>query len=318
MPTFTRSAMNPNGSYQADGMDQSDQANFNLANQRNQQSVMAQIAMAQLRSGDARFAAERSDNMGMAGINALSSMNGQNLNHQDRLAELQASANRDKAEIGYKTGRDAASNQRYQQEWDAGTAARNAQNGMFTAQGDLAKAQLGAQVDEANRRKIAMGLLANPGTASTSPLGGALQPEVEDQYRRDLTAMTPADAGTERAKGYSASRDVASSHPDFLAKVSKLRNLVGIATNNGSGGDWWKTRVSGLDGQDLGGIDQSIDEAASFLTQRGWKPDAARQKVLDSLNGQDGKFTAPVGSGVFGTNEAVISLKKHLGIPVGN
>ena len=90
MPTFSRSALNPNGSFEADGMDASDQANFNMQNQRQQQSMMAQLALAQLRSGDARFAAERSDNMGMAGMNALSSINGQNIGHQDRMAEMQS------------------------------------------------------------------------------------------------------------------------------------------------------------------------------------------------------------------------------------
>lgn len=160
MPTFTSSAMNPNGSYVADGMDASDAANFNLQNQRQQQSIMAQLALAQLRSGDARYAAERSDNMGMAGINALSSINGQNIGHQDRMAELQATANRDKAQFGYMQGRDTMADKRHQQEWEYGTdPTKNPmladQQSMNKSQTQLALAQLQELQDRQGRAKVA-------------------------------------------------------------------------------------------------------------------------------------------------------------------
>lgn len=323
MPTFTRSAMNPNGSYVSDGMDASDEANFNLSNQRNQQNMMAQLALAQLRSGDARFAAERSDNMGMAGMNALSSINGQNIGHQDRMAELQASANRDKAEIGYRTSHDTMLDNRYQDEFKAGKAGREFQDTMYQNQGLLAGAQAKALGIESARKEAAMKALdGTPQTNSASPMGGALNPEIENQFRRDAATMDLPQAQTERAKAYANARDMATSHPDYLAKVAQLRRMVTSKTDNTQMGDWGsnylKTRVTGLNPDDLTGIDNAIDQASSFLVQRGMKPDAAREQVMQSLQGRDGKFIAPVGSGVFGTNESVISLKRHLGLPIGD
>ena len=172
MPTFTTSAMHPNGAYVADGMDQSDEANFNLANQRNQQSMMAQLALAQLRSGDARYAAERSDNMGMAGINALSTINGQNIGHQDRMAEMQATANRDKAQFGYLQGRDAMADKRHQQEWEYGTDPTK--NAMLADQQAMNKSQTGlalAQLKELSDRQARANTAQNgavPYTAKTT------------------------------------------------------------------------------------------------------------------------------------------------------
>lgn len=319
MPNFTSSAMNPNGSYIADGMDASDEANFNLRNQRNQQSMMAQLALAQLRSGDARYAAERSDNMGMAGINALSTINGQNIGHQDRMAEMQASANRDNAQFGYQIGHDKMLQKRYDDEFTAGAAGRQFQDTMYKNQGDLAGIQAGSIKAELARKKLAMeSLTGTPQANATAPMGGALQPEIEDQYRRDLANMDPSQAQTERAKAYVNSREMAASHPDYLAKVAQLRRTITSKTDNTDWNNWGQTRFNGLDTKDLTGIDDAIDSAASFLSQRGWKPDAAKEQVIKALQGQDGKFVAPVGSGVFGTNESVISLKRHLGIPLGD
>ena len=159
--------MNPNGSYVGDGMDQSDEANFNLANQRNQQNMMAQLALAQLRSGDARYAAERSDNMGMAGINALSSMNGQNLNHQDRLAELQAAANRDKAQFGYLAGHDTAAQNQWQQRFDLDKNDISNRQQLEGAQKDLALKQIAAMTAQEGRAQAAQNG-AVPYTAKTT------------------------------------------------------------------------------------------------------------------------------------------------------
>ena len=160
MPNFTSSAMNPNGSYVSDGMDASDEANFNLRNQRQQQSMMAQLALAQLRSGDARYAAERSDNMGMAGLNVLSSINGQNMQRDERRADRQASAARDQAEFGYRTGRDTMADKRHQQEWEYSTdPTKNPmladQQTMNKSQTQLALAQLKELSDRQARADMA-------------------------------------------------------------------------------------------------------------------------------------------------------------------
>lgn len=57
MAQLVRSAFNQGGTWQGDGLDQGDAAQFNRGNQ----NLMAQLALAQLQSGDARFGAERQD-----------------------------------------------------------------------------------------------------------------------------------------------------------------------------------------------------------------------------------------------------------------
>lgn len=67
MPTFSRSALNPNGSLQADPMDQIELANRQFGAQQNQSDLMAQLALKRLANEDSHFNAELSDRQSARG-----------------------------------------------------------------------------------------------------------------------------------------------------------------------------------------------------------------------------------------------------------
>lgn len=117
MAQLVRSAFNRGGNWQSDGLDQGDAARFQRAGQNQDNDLMRQLALAQLQSGDARFAASREDanNESAARYGFMGKQMDQNalFHNQDRAD----SAAERTADIGYRTGRDKAADDRYNAEW---------------------------------------------------------------------------------------------------------------------------------------------------------------------------------------------------------
>lgn len=297
MPTFSRSALNPNGSFEADGMDASDQANFNMQNQRQQQSMMAQLALAQLRSGDARFAAERSDNMGMAGINALTSINGQNIGHQDRMAEMQASANRDRAEIGYRTGRDTMLDNRYQNDWKAGQANRDVDAAKAEIFLNTIKAGGGAPIEEAKRGAAAEA--ANTNADPTAIVGHPLDTDELAHFNSVLNTVHRGNRGAAAndTKEWTQGRSGATAKQLAVSLSSAAADAASRASNHG----YFSEQTSGGDIARIQTMHQKLLEA---LTRSGLPPDEAAQQADDAIRNAPGVAEA-MSAGYFSHGQGV-------------
>jgi hypothetical protein len=266
MPTFTRSAMNPNGSYVSDGMDASDAANFNLQNQRQQQSIMAQLALAQLRSGDARYAAERSDNMGMAGLNTLAALHGQNLQRDMHNQDLGFQGQALDKQYGF-LGKNADLEQsRWQagQDWQKKIYDEGA--GPRSTQAQLATAQLQELLDRQNRAKAAQA-------------GGSPYAAKTEAGRTAAQSASLSGAGIGEQGIAARSADI----PELQGSADLAAQGVGsdldVLERKAASIKPWKT----VDANDIEAVKQKLFQLQQQYVEAGYRPADAKLKAQNLL-----------------------------------
>lgn len=264
MPTFVKSANNPNGTWQADGMDQAEQANRQYGAQQGALGLQAQLAMAQLKSEDARYGAglQAQGNaltaqvgLGHDQLGLQRDLAGQNfsfLNSQDQRAD----AYRNKM-FDYSTSIDPTKN-------PLGAA----QAGMYGAQSKMAQFELDRQMKEEARKAQAQ-------TAAVPADNSPVAPDIDAQYKSDLATLTPAEAVARRAS---------SVHQRDTETAGALGDSLGTSAQKFSDKD---NATFGWDPTDTErqNLESQFTQALAAYRKIGLPPDAAVAKARSLLIG---------------------------------
>ena len=298
MPTFVKSAMNPNGSYQADPFDQADMNNRN-------QSLMAQLALAQLRSGDARFGAERADRAQALGAEMGYRNNELGMRGKWHDQDFNASQNALAKEYGYKDKLIDRDENHFNLSREDSAPERE----YYKLQADIARKTLAAGGDatatEAGGRAAQV---KSDYTADPSVLG-ALSPAEQvifDNAKRNAGGNAAAGIGAVKAHRFVTSGKLAE------GDTGELANKISDATPRA--GAWFGESANDTD---IEGIKQTYDKLVKHLSDSGLPPEEASQQAkqrLMSIPQYKDIMSGAHGSQIFGSNSWKKKLAERLGL----
>ena len=266
MPTFTRSVLNPNGTYQSDAMDQVEQWNANRGDQWSRYA----LDMLQKQKSDARQ---------QAGDDWRKDVALQQLGLQ---RDQWGGSRQDAAkQFEYMTGRDAAADARWQKEWaersadaqqaradraiDYGMRKEEAESNksLRELQREAAKAALSADAQRATTRAAASGQVSYmPQTDAGKQAYLEAEAMTGDKFQASVAAKQADRSGTE-ADAAASRKAVEAGLEDFSAKDTSLFSSVGD--------------------QEAGQLKAQVQAYAALLRKAGWTEDRIGAEVKQML-----------------------------------
>lgn len=289
MPTFTRSAMNPNGTWQSDAMDQSEAFNANRADTNNRWNVGRQDARSQ---SDMALQMLREQ----LGLQREMYQGGR----QDAASSRQMEADRFGKQFEYMGGRDKLADERWGKGFEQDRLDREDERGYrktmlgrdeqrYKDQQPLNQAQLAIALMQMEREKRKEGIR---GTAGEASLYQPVTPEGRDAYNQTLQVTgEPLQAGA-AAK--------AIEHERARESASTLAEEAGVDVKRFANKD---QRVFGGDvtDEDMAGITKSLEALAAIYRRSGMPEEEVQiklRKVLRDNSGLTGSFWSdPVNAG---------------------